>query len=170
MPKIPKPLELKKLEGDIHKGRWPKNEIQPPEGKTTMPKFLNQHARNEWKRLAPRLYAMGLLNPNYRADFANFCQSWGMLVDVENKLKELNKKALESGGDSSNAYLLRTQAGNVIISPLLSIRHRLQEQVHTLGCQFGLTPVSRGQINLVPILEEEDPMEKLLREIPDRER
>ena len=169
-----KPTKLKKLEGDIHKERWPKNEPQPPDGKTTMPSFLNQHARNEWHRLAPRLYRLGLLNPNYRADFADYCQSWGMLVDVENKLKELNRKAVEVGGDASNAYLLKTQAGNVIISPLLSVRHRLLEQVSQLGAKFGLSPADQTQIHLVPDPKQVDPMEALLNEkpseYPERER
>jgi P27 family predicted phage terminase small subunit len=168
----PKPTVLKKLEGDIHKERWPKHEPQPPDGKTTMPSFLNQHARNEWQRLAPRLYRLGLLNPNYRSAFADYCQSWGMLVDVENKLKELNRKSIDAGGDASNAYLLKTQAGNVIISPLLSIRHRLQEQVSQLGAKFGLSPADQSGINIAPEAKETDPMEALLNatDYPERER
>jgi P27 family predicted phage terminase small subunit len=171
MPNRRIPVALKKLQGDIHKERWPKNEPQP-QGTTTIPKFLNRHARNEWKRIAPELERLGLLTKVDRACLAAYCQAYGRWVETEYKLNELTDKVLETNNDASNAYLLKTQSGNIIISPLFSVANRCLEQMRTFGLEFGLTPVSRSRINIAPKPDEIDPMEALLSgkgNIPERE-
>jgi P27 family predicted phage terminase small subunit len=168
MARHPRPTVIKKLQGEPNKNRINNNEPQP-QGKTTPPRFLNRYAKNEWKRLYKELENLDLLKNVDRMAFAEYCQAVGMLVETENKINELTEKAIKTGGDASNAYLLKTQAGNVIISPLLSIRNRLIEQVHMLGCEFGMTPVSRSRINVQPKPKEEDPMEKLLSSVPNSE-
>jgi len=167
-----KPTALHKLEGDIHKERWPKNEPQP-QGATTVPKFLNKHAKNEWKRIAPELERLGLLTKVDRSTFAAYCQAYGRWVETEYRLNELTDKALETNNDASNAYLLKTQAGNIIISPLFSVANRCLEQMRIFGTEFGLTPVSRSRINITPKPEGIDAMEALLSgkgDVPERER
>jgi P27 family predicted phage terminase small subunit len=163
MPRPRKPTKLKKLEGN--RGKRPLNENEPePQGKTTPPKWLNRHAKNEWKRIVPELEALGLATKVDRASLAAYCQVYGRWVEVENKINELTSKATESGGDASNAYLLKTQAGNVIISPLLSVANRCLEQMHTFANEFGLSPVSRSRITATAKPKEEaDPLEKLLK-------
>jgi len=168
MARIPKPTKIKILEGEPNKNRINYNEPQPVKN-TTPPRFLNKLAKSEWKRLAKDLESLDLLKNFDRMHFAEYCQTSAMLIEVENKLNVLSDTAIKNGGDVSNAYLLKTQAGNVIISPLLSVRNRLIEQLHMLGCEFGMTPVSRSRINSTPKSKEEDPMEKLLNEIPSSE-
>ena len=147
MARIPRPTNVKILEGEKNKDRINFNEPKP-QGSTTPPKWLNKAAKAEWKRLSKELEALDLLKNVDRVHFAEYCQCVGMLAEVEAKINELTMKAEQSGGDASNAYLLKTQAGNVIISPLLSVRNRLIEQVHMLGCEFGMTPVSRSRITI----------------------
>lgn len=171
MSRPPKPTALKILQGEPNKNRINFNEPQPT-GKTTAPKFLNKHALNEWKRITPELERLGLFTKIDRASLAAYCQVYGRWVETENKINELIDKAAKTGGDASNAYLLKTQAGNVIISPLLSVANRCLEQMKAFLIEFGMTPVSRSRINLAP-KEEKDPLEELLNEpldSPERER
>lgn len=115
--------------------------------KTTMPKFLNRHAKAEWKRITPELEAAGLLTKIDRSSLAAYCQAYGRWVDTENKIQAIISKAEEQGKDSTNAYLLTTAQGNIIISPLLSVANRCLEQMHTFLCEFGMTPASRSRIS-----------------------
>ena len=156
-------------EGEPNKSRINYNEPQPT-GKTTPPRFLNRHARNEWKRIVPELDALGLFTKVDRASLAAYCQAYGRWVEVENTINKLTNKEIDGGGDVSKAYLLKTQAGNVIISPLLSVANRCMEQMRVFLVEFGMTPVSRSRINAQPKEKEVDPMEKLLNEIPDSEK
>jgi P27 family predicted phage terminase small subunit len=172
MSRIPKPTSYKILSGEPNKSRINFNEPQPT-GKTTPPKFLNHWAKNEWKRIVPELERLGLFTKVDRASLAAYCQVYGRWVETENKINELTTKAIESGGDASNAYLLKTQAGNVIISPLLSVANRCLEQMKTFLVEFGMTPVSRSRINLAQKDKDIDPLEELLNEpqdFPERER
>ena len=160
MPKT-RPTQIKILEGEKNKNRINYNEPQPT-GKTTSPKFLNRHARNEWRRVVPELERLNLFTKIDRASLAAYCQAYGRWVETEFKLNELTAKAIESGGDASNAFLLKTQAGNVIISPLLSVANRCLEQMHTFLIEFGMTPVSRTRISTVNKAETGDALEDLL--------
>jgi len=168
MPRVTKPTVLKKLEGDIHKERFPKNEPQP-QGATSIPKFLNRWAKNEWKRITPELERLGLLTKIDRTHLAAYCQAYGKWVEVENKINELSEIEIKKSGNASMAYLLKTQAGNVIISPLMSVSNRCVEQMGAFAKEFGMTPVSRTHLNSVPKEKEVDPMERLLQDAPMRE-
>jgi P27 family predicted phage terminase small subunit len=165
MPRVTKPTALKKLEGDIHKERWPKNEPQP-KGGTTAPKFLNRHARSEWKRIYPELERLGLLTKIDRTHLAAYCQAYGKWVEVENQINELSDIEIKKSGNAAMAYLHKTIAGNIIINPLMSVSNRCVEQMHIFAIEFGMTPVSRSRINLVQKEKEEDPMERLLSNLP----
>jgi len=164
MARHPRPTKQKIKEGEPNKNRINRNEVRP-QGRARPPVWLNKQARNEWRRVVPELDRLGLCTKLDRMELAAYCQSVGMLVEVEKKINELTDKSVEAGGDASNAYLLKNQAGNVIISPLLSIRNRLREQVHTSECEFGMTPVSRSRIDLARQEKDKDPMEELFREI-----
>ena len=66
----PKPTAVKKREGNP--GKRPLNEKEPefkaPEVCPAAPAFLNEIARAEWDRVAPELFAQGLLkNPDIAA-------------------------------------------------------------------------------------------------------
>jgi len=163
MSRRPRPTVIKIKEGEPNKNRINFNEPQPT-GKTTAPKFLNRYALNEWKRIVPELERLGLFTKIDRVSLAAYCQVYGRWVETENKINEITEKAIESGGDASNAYLLKTQAGNVIISPLLSVANRCLEQMHTFLIEFGMSPVSRGRINIAKD-EKEDDMEKFMKEL-----
>jgi len=168
MARHPRPTKIKILSGEPNKNRINYNEPQPTKN-TTPPRFLSKLAHNEWKRLAPDCEKLDLLKNTDRMLFAEYCQTAGMLTEIEDTLNTLREAAIKNGGDVSRAYLVKNQAGAFIASPLLSVRNKLLEKLITLGCEFGFTPVSRSRINTQPKAKDEDPMEKLLNEIPSSE-
>lgn len=166
MRKPHRPTAIKILQGEPNKDRINYNEPQP-EGTTTVPRWLNRQAKTEWKRIVPELYRLGLLTKIDRSSLAAYCQAYGRWVQVENKINALIKKQAE--GDEANAYLLKTQAGNIIISPLLSVANRCLDQMKTFLVEFGMTPISRTRLEMKPE-DKKDDMENLLNEVPMSER
>jgi len=156
MPRISRPTKIKKLHGEPNKDRINQNEPQPREGIPTCPKHLNTDARREWKRIAPELDAMGIMTHVDRAALAGYCQAYGRWVQAENKIKKLTDALVANKKDAADAYLLKTQAGNVIISPLLSVANRCMEEMHKFLVEFGMTPSSRTRLQVNPQNKEDE--------------
>jgi P27 family predicted phage terminase small subunit len=153
---------MKILHGEPNKDRINFKEPKPLSLKTTCPAHLSSHAKSEWKRIVPELEAMGIFSKIDRAALAAYCQAYGRWVDCELKIKEIQAEAIKNSKDSINAYLLKTQAGNVIINPLLSVSNKALEQMRQFLTEFGLTPVSRTRINTDMDTKQEDEFEELL--------
>jgi P27 family predicted phage terminase small subunit len=154
----PKPLALKKLEGDIHKERWNLNEPKPVSSRPTMPSFLSGSAKYEWRRIVPELETLGLLFQIDRAALAAYCQSYGRWADAE---KELNK--LSEMGRKQIRFLYKTTNDNLVINPLLSVANKAMEQMKSFLVEFGMTPSSRSRVNASGGGgDDRDPMDKLL--------
>lgn len=101
------------------------------------------------------------MTPADLAALAAYCIAWGTLVDVQNKINQLQDAAVKEKNSAASAYLLKTGFGNLIVSPLMAVRNRAMEQINTFGAKFGLTPADRGRIN-VPEASKEDEFEELL--------
>jgi P27 family predicted phage terminase small subunit len=131
-----KPTKLKILEGEPNKDRINYNEPQPPEGDERCPSFLSPEARKEWKRIVPELKALGLFTTIDRAELAIYCQNWGRYVQAERGLKKITN------------CLHRTEAGNIITSPLLWVANKAADLAHKSLIEFGMTPASRSRISV----------------------
>jgi P27 family predicted phage terminase small subunit len=158
----PRPTALKILHGEPNKNRINTREPKPTALKTTCPSHLSQYAKAEWRRIVPELEGMGIFTKIDRAALSAYCQAYGRWVDCELKIKEIQAEAAKNGKDSINAYLLKTQSGNIIINPLMSVSNRALEQMRQFLTEFGLTPVSRTRINTDADTRKEDEFEELL--------
>ena len=156
-----RPTKIKILNGEPNKDRINLREPQPSSGKTTMPAHLSTHAKAEWRRIVPELEGMGVFTKIDRAALAAYCQAYGRWVDCELRIKALQEEATKQGKDITNAYLLKTQADNIIISPLLSVSNRALDQMRVFLVEFGLTPVSRSRIE-IPDKKTEDDLDEFL--------
>jgi len=131
----PKPTAVKKRQGNP--GRRPLNENEPVfEGGTTAPKHLDRIAKNEWRRLAPRLIVHGMLTPADRTAFAAYCVAYSTHVRAE--LALANKPSL--------AY--KTAAGVIRPWPEIAISNQALAQMHRFQTEFGLTPSSRSRLDI----------------------
>ena len=136
----PKPTILKVLEGNPGKQKLPKGEpVVVPAEMVEPPSFLDKYAIEEWNRLAPGLYEIGVLTPLDRSVFAAYCDS----VSEWRRARELMTKGLD-GLVSSKA------SGNQAKSVLLDIANAAAKNMLKFGVELGLTPSARSRLAIVP--------------------
>ncbi len=149
----PKPTALKVLEGNPGKRPLNKNEPKPRPEKPTCPKWISKEAKREWKRVAPELHRIGLLTYIDRAALAAYCEAWAEY-----------RKAREMVHKMGEIYPIKDDEGNVKYlqqNPYVSIANKALNQIKTFCTEFGMTPSSRGRMQL-PGQNEEDEFDRLL--------
>jgi P27 family predicted phage terminase small subunit len=130
-----KPTALRLIQGNPGHRPIPTNEPKPVSGIPSCPKHLNAEAKTEWRRITKELKLLGLLTKVDRAALACYCQAWARLVDAEGHLN--------SGG----AVVEGRQEGKVK-SPWLVVAHQSMDFIRKFGVEFGLTPSSRGRLEV----------------------
>lgn len=129
----PTPTAIKELEGNPGKRKLNENEPRPGHTAPTCPKWLDPEAKKEWKRLAKKMEAMGVLTQVDMAAFAGYCQSYSRWKENEEFI-------------SKNGSLVRTPSGYWQQVPQVSIAQQYMKQMGRFAEQFGLTPASRSRI------------------------
>jgi P27 family predicted phage terminase small subunit len=114
------------------------------------PDHLDTDAKREWKRLVKLLLRLRILTDADGMVLANLCQAWSTLVKAQVKMNE-------------TGLLLKTPSGYVQQSPLLGIVNSCTDTVMKLSREFGLTPSSRGRLQVEPEPKPESKMGRLLR-------
>lgn len=137
----PRPTHLKLVTGNP--GRRPFNAAEPrPEaGLPAPPAELGSDAKNEWRRVARRLQALGLLTPCDRAALAAYCQAFGRWRQAERALAAMAKADPLTG-----ALMIRTKEGNAIQNPLVGIANKAMADMVRYAAEFGMTPSARSRI------------------------
>lgn len=143
----PKPVALKVLEGNPGKRRLP-NGPKPQPLAPTCPAWLAAEARREWRRLAPELERLGLLTRIDRAALAAYCQAYARWRQAEEVLQ-------------CEGLTFTTGKGYVGSRPEIGIANKAMAIIKGFCGEFGLTPSSRGRMNLPE--PETDDLEQLLR-------
>lgn len=165
-----KPTELKKLEGNPGKRPLPVAEPRPQLSLPACPTFVQGEGRQEWNRIAPELYHLGLLSQIDRGALGAYCSAYGLWVETERELARVRRsfRAMQKMQKKnpnlrmpSNGMVSQTSNGNWIMEPLLSVRKQALEQMHRFLVEFGMTPASRTRI-VVEKYREKDPMDELL--------
>ena len=147
----PKPTKLKALEGTLRSDRRNPNEPETRPAIPRCPEHLGPEAKREWRHLAPQLARLGLLCKIDRAALALFCQAWERWVEAEESLKRYGVMV-----KSSNGFPMQ--------SPYLAVANKAMEQMRAMLAEFGMSPSSRTRVHATPQIDEDDPMERLLRE------
>lgn len=145
-----KPTVLKKIEGNPGKRPLNQNEPKPvkPNSKELKPPiWMLPEAKKEWERIIPELSALGLFTKIDRAALVGYCQSWARYAEAEQYLND-------------HATAFETDKGYIAQVPQVSIAQKYLKLCHTLMTEFGLTPSSRGRMQLPGDPKDEDPMEK----------
>lgn len=145
MPK--KPTALRKAQGNPGKVKGNKTEPQPTIIIPTAPANMSEFARQEWERITPILYRIGLLSEIDAVALAMYCDA----VSTWRQAKE--QLAIEG-------LTIITTNGNVIQNPVLGIRNKSMELAHKFLVQFGMTPASRTNVTVSPIEEKTNPLAK----------
>jgi P27 family predicted phage terminase small subunit len=146
----PKPTTLKILEGNPGKRPLPKNEPKPEIDLIPCPDYLKDDAiaYEEWNRIVPELYKLGLLTKVDRAALELYCSQYSIYRDALKQIKEdgLITTNIRNGDKAHPAAQIAREAAKII---------------KAIAVEFGLTPSSRGRISL-PSDTIDDEFEKLL--------
>lgn len=138
----PKPAELRKLEGNrgnrpIREAVKPEKGDRPPE----VPQMLRGDARNEWKRVAPGLWDLGLLTPIDIGPLTAYCLAWGRAKAAERLIEKAKRKYPAGGG-----LFIETTGGNLVQHPAVGIANRAWTDVVKFAAEFGMTPSGRMKV------------------------
>ena len=79
----PTPTAIKILHGNPGKRPLNKHEPMPEKKAPTCPKWLDDEAKKEWKRLAPQMEQLGILTEADRTAFASYCQAYSRWKEAE---------------------------------------------------------------------------------------
>ena len=129
------------------RGRKPKPKAKAP----SCPKWLEDDAKKEWRRLAKQMEQLGILTEVDMAAFAAYCQSYARLKEAQ--------EHIDSEGSS-----FETDKGYQQQTPWVGIANTNQKLMLQAASEFGLTPSSRSRIvaGSAKGKELEDEMEALL--------
>lgn len=146
----PKPTAIKQLEGNPGKRQLNTAEPKPIQKAPTCPKWLDDEAKKEWKRLAKKMEQLGILTEVDMAAFAGYCQSYARWKEAEEFI-------------SKHGAIVKTPSGYWQQVPQVSIAQQYMKQMSKFCEQFGLTPASRSRI-VADIQKNEyiDEMDRLL--------
>lgn len=129
----PKPTALKELEGNPGKRQLNANEPKPAARAPSCPKWLEDDAKKEWRRLAKQMELLGVLTEVDMAAFAGYCQAYARWKAAEEFI-------------SKHGAIVKTPSGYWQQVPQVSIAQQYLKQMSKFCEQFGLTPASRSRI------------------------
>lgn len=133
MPRTAKPPALQDRRGNPNKR--PAKVIQHLPGFPEPPASLPPEALSEWERLTKLLFARGDLSELDQAALADYC-----LCRV--RLEECERQIAEQG------VLVKGHRGVLAKNPALQIARQYRAALQKWSDLFGLTPASRGKINI----------------------
>jgi len=145
----PLPTHLKVVKGTARPHRLNAAEPKPLVSVPEAPDYLDDRARARFVRLSQLLAAHGIMTELDAAALARYCVVWCRWLDAEQEVK-------------ARGPVVKTQGGNVIQNPFLSIANRCLSQIAQIESEFGMTPSSRSRIRAESGLKTVDPFESFL--------
>ena len=129
----PTPTAIKELEGNP--GKRALNDKEPKRVKKApaCPKWLEDEAKKEWRRLAKQMEQLGILTQVDMAAFAGYCQAYARWKEAEEFITQ-------------HGSIVKTPSGYWQQVPQVSIAQTYLKIMNKFAEQFGLTPSSRSRI------------------------
>ena len=128
----PTPTAIKELEGNPGKRALNDKEPKPLKKAPACPKWLEDEAKKEWRRLAKQMEAIGILTEVDMAAFAGYCQAYARWKEAEEFITQ-------------HGSIVKTPSGYWQTVPQVSIAQTYLKIMNKLAEQFGLTPSSRSR-------------------------
>jgi len=152
-----KSSNLKLLEGTERASRKRRSPKPRPEIQKSPPSWLPSWAKAFWRKYASQLVELGILTEADRPAFEELC----LLYD---RIRECHEILQRDG------LTVEGRGGHQVKHPLVSVLNAAENQFRLLSSEFGLTPSSRGRLDL-PVSSAHDAewdellnMEKMYRE------
>jgi P27 family predicted phage terminase small subunit len=106
------------------------------------PEFVTGYGVEEWRRLAPELYRLGLLTVADITSFGGYCRAYDAWRVA---LQAFDQVAAEN--PATRGLTVVTSQG-LIANPLLSVVRQAATEMRRQGAEFGLSPASRTRIHV----------------------
>ena len=148
----PTPTAIKELEGNPGKRALNDKEPKPVKKAPACPKWLEDEAKKEWRRLAKQMEQLGILTQVDMAAFAGYCQAYARWREAEDFITQ-------------HGSIFKTPSGYVQQVPQVSIAQQNLKIMQSFATEFGLTPACRARIVASGGAAEsdDDPMAQLLK-------
>jgi P27 family predicted phage terminase small subunit len=145
----PLPTHLKLVKGTARPHRLNKAEPQPAILVPEPPAHLDERARAKFTAMAETLARHGLMTELDTGALARYAVVWCRWIEVEAEVKR-------------RGPIVKTEGGNIIQNPYLSVANKCLLQMAQIESEFGLTPSSRSRIRAVAPADAADPFEEYL--------
>jgi P27 family predicted phage terminase small subunit len=141
--------EQKKRQGTFRKHRAkPGEEVPVVPGMPPMPSELTKVAQKEWHRVAPVLFAHGIITENDGAGLAAYCQSYARWLQAEKDIKQRGI-LVEMTVHDSHGKATRVVKKN----PSVGIANSEMKLMKSFAAEYGLTPASRNRVRATGMQE-----------------
>ena len=127
--------KLKLLKGTYRKDR-PLDEVEMDAGMPDCPRWVNASGKEYWAETAPMLAEKGLLSPCDLSTFSLHCDSFGLFIDVSERIESIDE------------LITRTPQDFQVQDVLFQIRSKLWTQIIKTSALFGLSIQARAGIKV----------------------
>jgi len=155
----PKPTQMHILNGNPSKIRLEdriSNEVKmkeyAPGEYPQAPEWLDEVAKEEWNRVAPMLANSKLMTEADTKALEAYCKCWSRYIEAEKQMDDIGSTIFQPNQKSKYIQQL----------PQVAIAQKYLKLCKDFMTEFGLTPSSRGRMQL-PGEQDEDEMETLFR-------
>jgi P27 family predicted phage terminase small subunit len=145
----PLPTHLKLVKGTARPHRINEAEPRPAVAVPEPPSHLDERARTKFAAMAEMLARHGIMTDLDAGALARYAVVWCRWLDVEAEVKR-------------RGPIVKTEGGNIIQNPFLSVANKCLLQMAQIESEFGLTPSSRSRIRAVTPVDVADPFEEYL--------
>jgi P27 family predicted phage terminase small subunit len=140
----PTPTYLKLLKGNPGKRALNKNEPQPLKSAEVPkpPDYLDGCGAQEWRRIAPELYRMGLLTLVDIPILALYCHAYSTWRTASEALAQAAERDPVFKG-----LVIKTNRGTPVQNPIWLAARQAANDMLRIAAEFGCTPAARSRIN-----------------------
>jgi P27 family predicted phage terminase small subunit len=140
----PTPTYLKLLRGNPGKRAVNKGEPQPerPLAVPEPPAYLGAYGAEEWRRVAPEMFRLGLLTVVDLHVFAAYClayESWRAAREALARVAEHDP--------AFSGLIIKTAKGTAMENPLFLAARQSAADMLKFAAEFGMTPAARSRIS-----------------------
>jgi P27 family predicted phage terminase small subunit len=125
---------------ELTDSRWVKDLRRPAEieftvGMPDVPEIVeeNPEALDEWNRIAPSLFKIGILSKDNRSALATLCLAWADFQSLRRDIEE-------------EGWTLLGSSGHSIKNPKAILMNEARLAVLRYSQEFGVTPSSRSRV------------------------
>lgn len=115
------------------------------------PSYLRGSARYIWRRIVPKIKTQEFVNELDRTMVETFCINYQMMREAYESIKKEGQSSKTNTGWKKN--------------PALQVLDVSSKNLRSIGTELGLTPMGRAGILDIPVEEEKQNMEEVLKEI-----